>query len=182
MGLLSINNSLVVIIDIQEKLLNAVFNKRNLEDKACVISKAANILNIPVIVTEQYPKGLGKTIDNLKNYLNPNTNFFEKTDFSALNNSNIYDYIKQQNKKQIVIFGIETHICVSQTVEALIQEGFDVFVIKDACGSRAESEHMAGLDRMKENHAHCITAEIALFEWLRTSKHPNFKEIQGLIK
>ena len=154
MTILNIEDSVVIIIDVQEKLLNAVFNKASLEKKATTIANTAKILGIPVIVTEQYPKGLGATVESLKN----------------------------SGKKQVIIFGIETHICVSQTTNALVQEGFEVSVIRDACGSRSELEYSAGLSRMKDNGAHILTTEIALFEWLKGAKHPNFKEVQTLIK
>lgn len=179
---LNLENSLVLIIDVQEKLLNAVFNKETLSKKAGIISKTAQILGIPVIVTEQYPKGLGNTVDEVKQVLPENTQFFEKTSFSALNNPEILDAIKSYNKNQIVIFGIETHICVNQTAAALLELGYEVNVIKDACGSRSEIEYEAGLERMKDNGAHILTTEIALFEWLKGAKNPNFKDVQALIK
>ncbi len=182
MAQLNIEDSLVLIIDIQDRLLNAVFNKELVQKKSAIIARAAGILNIPVIVTEQYPKGLGNTVETLRSSLDKETLYFEKTAFSALVDLQILDAIKKNNCKQIVIFGIETHICVNQTAEALIRAGFEVNVISDACGSRAESEYQAGLNRMKDNGAHVLTTEIALFEWLKTSKHPNFKEIQALIK
>lgn len=181
MTMLNLDESLVLIIDVQEKLLNAVFNKPLLEKKAEIIAKATNVLDIPTIVTEQYPKGLGNTVPVIKDNLT-NAKYFEKTDFSALNNNELKDILKNMKKKQIVIFGIETHICVNQTVAALIEEGYEVHVISDACGSRAEMEYSAGLTRMKDNGAYIITTEIALFEWLRGANHPKFKEIQSLIK
>ena len=82
----------------------------------------------------------------------------------------------------ILLAGIETHICVNQTVADLIKLGYDVFVVTDACGSRSEVEYKAGLERMKSHGAQLITTEIALFEWLKSSKHQNFKEVQSLIK
>lgn len=183
MSVLDENDSLLLIIDVQEKLLNAVFNKESLEKKAAIMSRAATILGIQTIVTEQYPQGLGSTVNSVKeNLLNINTSFYEKNSFSALDEENVFDAIRKSQKKQILILGIETHICVNQTVNALIELGFDVSVIKDACGSRTEIEHNAGIDRMREDGAHIITTEIALFEWLKSSKHPNFKEIQALIK
>ena len=182
MTILNIEDSLVLIIDVQEKLLNAVFNKASLEKRTEIIAGAAKILGIPVIVTEQYPKGLGATIEGLKNTLAENTQYFEKTAFSALENPEVMDALKKSGKKQVVIFGIETHICVSQTTNALIQEGFEISVIRDACGSRSELEYLAGLERMKDNGAHVLTTEIALFEWLKGAKHPKFKEVQMLIK
>ena len=182
MTILSIEDSIVMIIDVQEKLLNAVFNKTSLEKKATTIANTAKILGIPVIVTEQYPKGLGASVESLKEALPENTQYFEKTAFSALENNDVLEALKNSGKKQVVIFGIETHICVSQTTNALIQEGFEVSVIRDACGSRSELEYSAGLGRMKDNGAHVLTTEIALFEWLKGAKHPNFKEVQTLIK
>ena len=182
MTILNAENSLVLIIDIQEKLLNAVFDKILVEKKSEIIAKAANILNIPVIVTEQYPKGLGATVGTIKECLAEDTKYFEKTAFSALDSTDIKEAIKKVDKKQIILFGIETHICVSQTANALIEEGYDVYIIRDACGSRAEMEYSAGLARMKENGAHIITAEIAVFEWLKGAGNPKFKEVQSLIK
>lgn len=180
MTILNSNDSMVFIIDIQEKLLNAVFNKDMLARKAEIIAKIANVLNLPVIITEQYPKGLGDTVANIKNIVN--ATIYEKDTFSALDNTDVFDAIKNAGRKQIALLGIETHICVSQTANALVEAGYDVNIISDACGSRVLFEHAAGLDRMKSNGANIITTEIALFEWLKSSKHPNFKEIQTLIK
>ena len=182
MAQLNLEDSLVLIIDVQDKLLNAVFNKEQVEKKSAIIAEAAKILGIPVVVTEQYPKGLGNTIPAVKDALAEDTEIFEKTAFSALNNEEILEAIKKHNKKQILIFGIETHICVSQTTAAFRELGYEVSVIKDACGSRAEEEYLAGLERMKDNGAYIITTEIALFEWLKGAKHPNFKAVQALIK
>ena len=172
MTILNSQDSLVLIIDIQDRLLNAVFDKSLVE----------NILKIPAIVTEQYPKGLGNTILSLKESLGDNARYFEKTAFSALDNNEIKEAVRKEDKKQIILFGIETHICVNQTAYALLEEGYEVHVIRDACGSRSEIEYSSGLARMKDYGAHIITAEIALFEWLRGAKHPNFKEVQSLIK
>ena len=182
MAILDAENSFVLIIDVQEKLLNAVFNRTSLEKKAEIITKAANILNIPIIITEQYPKGLGYTIDGIRSVLPDDMVYFDKTAFSALENKEVFNKLEASSRKQAVLFGIETHICVSQTAAALINAGYEVHVIKDACGSRAELEYSAGLNRMKDNGAHIITTEIALFEWLKSAKHPDFKEIQSLIK
>ena len=182
MAQLNLEDSLVLIIDVQDKLLNAVFNKEQVEKKSAIVAEAAKILGIPVVVTEQYPKGLGNTIPAVKDALAEDTEIFEKTAFSALNNEEILEAIKKHNKKQILIFGIETHICVSQTTAAFRELGYEVSVIKDACGSRAEEEYLAGLERMKDNGAYIITTEIALFEWLKGAKHPNFKAVQALIK
>ena len=171
--MLNIEASVVLIIDVQEKLLNAIYDKESCYKNAVIMSKAAQILDIPVVITEQYPKGLGSTVAGICG-----TNIFEKTSFSA------FEEIKTslEGRKQIVVFGIETHICVNQTVEFLLKAGFEVHVVKDACSSRMEAEHLAGLERMRDNGAHILTTEIALFEWLKSSKHPKFKDVQMLIK
>lgn len=90
--------------------------------------------------------------------------------------------LKEAGKTQIVLGGIETHICVLQTACDLIKEGFDVYIIKDACASRNKKEYKTGLELLKQYGAKISCVEIALFEWLKTSKHPNFREVQTLIK
>ena len=146
------------------------------------VARAANILNIPTIVTEQYPKGLGNTVFEIKYGLQNEASTIEKTAFSAMLESKFAEKIRGLNRKQIVIGGIETHICVLQTVENLINEGFEVYVLKDACASRNKKDYKTGLELMKQYGAKTTCSEIVLFQWLKTSKHPNFKEIQALIK
>ena len=182
MSALDDKESLLLIIDIQDRLLQAIFNKHNVEIKSDVLVKTAKILNIPIIITEQYPKGLGMTAQYIKDTLLDDTIIFEKEYFSALNNIEITNAINDAGRKQILVFGIETHICVNQTVADLIRLGYEVFVVTDACGSRTEFEYKAGLERMKSNGAQMISTEIALFEWLKSSKHKHFKEIQSFIK
>ena len=179
--ILNQNNCLIMIIDIQEKLLNAVFNKEILEKNASIWAKSATTLNIPVLITEQYPKGLGNTNESIKNSIE-NAKYYEKSDFNALTNTEVSEELAKSNKKQIILFGIETHICVYQTVTALIQAGYDVVVINNACGSRNAEEHSLALKYMEKLGAHIKTTEMALFELLKSSKHHNFKEIQSLIK
>lgn len=179
MSLLDENNSFLLIIDIQEKLINAAYNKEVLQKNASILASAANILHIPVIITEQYPRGLGGTVNTI-NYRS--AKIFEKNTFSALDNEDINIAVESLGRKQAILFGIETHICVSQTSAALVDSGYDVCVVANACGSRNEFEHNYGLERIKQNGGEIITTEIALFELLKSSKHPNFKEIQSLIK
>ena len=182
MTILNEKECLIIIVDIQEKLLKAAFNKDLIQTKAVILAKAASILKIPVIVTEQYPKGLGKTVQELASSLDNKTEFYEKTSFSALENTDIANAIDKYGKKQILICGIEAHICVSQTAYDLVNKGYDVTLIKDCSGSRNIIEYEAGIERMKDNNIHIITTEIALFELLKSSKHTNFKEVQALIK
>lgn len=180
-NMLSKKNSLLLVLDVQEKLVNAL-DKDVVVKKTSILTKAANILGIPTIITEQYPKGLGKTIDSIKQNLAPNTEVFEKTSFSAVAEPGFLDLLKSYGKKQITICGIETHICVHQTAADLLTEGFDVYVAKDACASRNKYEFKQGIECMQANGAKISCVEIILFEWLKTAKDFCFKEVQALIK
>lgn len=179
--MLNIEDSVVVIIDIQDKLVNAV-GKYSPVEKACKIAQAANILEIPVIVTEQYPQGLGETVSSLKESLPNDTVFIEKSSFSALLTDEFKEQLKSTHKKQVIIFGIEAHICVHQTICDLIKCGYEVYIVKDASASRNKYEFKTGIELIKQNGAKVTCTEIVLFEWLKTSKHPNFKAVQALIK
>lgn len=181
MNTLSAENSLVLIIDIQDRLV-AALNKDVIVENSVKVASAAKALNIPVILTEQYPKGLGHTVQRLTDVLPEGSEVVEKTYFNALLEDGMLDKIKSYGKKQIVIFGIETHICVHQTASALVEEGFEVYVIKDACASRNKYEFKQGIEAMVANGVKVSCVEIALFEWLKGAKNPKFKEVQALIK
>ena len=139
-------------------------------------------MQIPVVVTEQYPQGLGETVPEIKAHLSVDTKYFEKKDFNALADEKVLETLKSYGKNQVVIWGIETHICVHQTVAALLKAGFEVTVVSNACGSRSEYEYQLGLENMKQNGAKIKSAEMILFELLKGAKHPCFKDIQALIK
>lgn len=165
----------ILIIDVQEKLLNAVFNPETVKKNTEILAKAAEILELPVFITEQYPKGLGSTVIPVDGKV------YEKTAFNALEDKTLLEDLKACGN-QIIVFGIETHICVHQTVAGLIDNGFEVTVISDACGSRFKEHCDAGLSCMKANGAQIKPTEMVLFELLKSAKHPKFKEIQNLIK
>ena len=181
MNVLNPENSLLLVIDVQEKLVNAL-DKNIIVKRVSNLVKSARLLEIPVVVTEQYPKGLGATVQEVSSEFPECTPVFEKTSFNALDEEGVLEKIKSYNKKQIVICGIETHICVHQTAAALLREGFEVYVVKDACASRSKYEFKQGIELMAANNAKISCVEIVLFEWLKTAKNPHFKEIQALIK
>jgi len=180
-NLLDKNDSLLLIIDVQERLVNAL-DKKVVESKTETLVKAAKILEIPIIATQQYPKGLGLIVESVKQHFSSDTPIIDKTSFSAVKEEGFMEVLKSFNKKQIVICGIETHVCVHQTVADLIENGFEVCVVKDACASRNKYEFKQGIECMQKNGAKISCLEIVLFEWLRDAKNPNFREIQGLIK
>ena len=179
--MLDTQNSLLLVIDIQERLV-AALDKDIIVNRAGKLVEAANILNIPVIVSEQYPKGLGNTVPQVASKLTPSTHIVEKTSFSLLREDGFLEKLKSYGRKQIVICGIETHICVYQTACELIEAGFEVVVPKDACASRNKYEFKQGIDSMHDCGARISCVEMVLFEWLRGAKHPKFKEVQALIK
>lgn len=175
--MLEAKDSLVLMIDVQERLVGAL-EKNVIEEKAQKIVDGAKALEIPVLVTEQYPKGLGHTVVTLPN----GVEVVEKTYFNALLEEGMLDKIKAYGKKQVIIFGIETHICVYQTACALMEAGFEVYVVKDACASRNKYEFKQGIEAMRDNGAKISCVEMILFEWLKGAKNPKFKEVQALIK
>lgn len=176
--MLDIENCLIVVIDVQEKLNLAV----NLYvENVLKITKASSLLEIPVIVTEQYPKGLGSTVNEIKQSVK-NALYVEKTSFSAYLNEDFVKCLQNFNRKQIIIFGIETHICVYQTICDLIKHGYEVYFVKDASASRNNEEANVATELIKKSGAFVTSTEIVLFELIKTSRHPKFKEIQNLIK
>lgn len=172
-------NSTFLFIDVQEKLVG-MLRKDKAAKKAEILAKTAKILNIKTILTEQYPQGLGATIPTVKYNLPDSAKFFEKTSFNALLTDGVKEAIG--DVKNVFIFGIETHICVYQTALALLENGYNVFVVKDACASRETDEFKAGINLMEKEGAKILTTEMVIFELLKSSKHPNFKEVQFLIK
>lgn len=168
-----------LMIDIQEKLAKAIFNREAVIKNATVLSKTAKNLNIDFFITEQYPQGLGETLVDLKT---EKSVIFIKTDFDATKNKELANLIKDSGKTQIVLFGIETHICVYQTAMSFLELGYDVTLISNASGSRMESEHISALNYIQNNGGKIKTTEMVIFELLKSSRHEKFKEIQGLIK
>jgi len=181
-NILNADNALLLIIDIQEKLLPAQGKPEKMEKNIGILALAANILNIPTIVSEQYPKGLGPTVASIKEKLPMDAKYFEKTAFSCVQEEGFLELLKSYNRKQIIVCGMETHICVHQTVNDLLKEGFEVHVIQDAVSSRDKYEYKRGIERMGSDGAVLTCLETALFEMLRSAKHPQFKVIQALIK
>jgi nicotinamidase-related amidase len=177
--MLNTENTLFLMIDMQEKLVAATNANREVQN-AKKLLKTATVLEVPIIITEQYPKGLGGTVEDLKGFcLN---NVFEKTSFSALAEESISQAVANFSRKQVVLFGIETHICAYQTALSLKDMGFDVYIVCDASASRDDFQHKTALHLMENAGIKVTTTEIVVFELLKTSKHPNFKEIQTLIK
>jgi len=177
MPLIHNDKSLFLIIDLQARLLPAIFQGDEVVQKTAKLQQAAEILNIPLLFTEQNPKGLGPTTDQLTV---PEGRLFTKMTFDCCKTGGFREML--QGKDQIVVAGSEAHVCVLQTVLGLLEWEKSVFVLSDAIGSRTLENKQAGITRMQQNGAEIITTEMVLFEWLESAKNPNFKSILQLIK
>ena len=180
------SNAILLVIDIQEKLFPKVFNKNIVEKNSQILLKTFELLELPILLTEQYPKGLGSTIMSLQKICSGidknNLLRFEKSSFSCFQEDNFKNVLKNQKKKQILILGIETHVCILQSAFDLKSEGYYPYVITDAVGSRGKNDHESAFKRLSAHGIDQITSEMVVFELLRNFKHPKFREISKLIK
>ncbi|MBZ4644034.1 MAG: isochorismatase hydrolase [Deferribacteraceae bacterium] len=179
----NVDDTAFLLIDVQKRLVKAMDEKVYAEKikNMQILLKAAEILKIPVIYTEQYVKGLGETVDELKPYLN-NAVHVEKITFSCCGEEKFMEQLEKfKNIRNVVVFGMETHVCVLQTVMDLL-ENYDVFVVKDAVQSRSKQNWKTGLQYMSEAGAILTSTEIVLFMLLRRAKTDEFKMISSLVK
>ena len=139
------------------------------------------VLNLPVCVTEQYPKGLGRTVPELLDLLDPGT-ILEKTSFSSCGCSGLRELLEAVGTSTVLLCGIETHVCVNQSAHDLLGAGYGVHLAVDAVGSRRILDREIALQKMSSSGVVLTTSEMAAFELLRDSKHLRFKEIQALFK
>lgn len=177
-------DGVLLIIDIQERLGSAMPEKilHSISNNTQILTQAANALDIPVIVSEQYPKGLGATLSSISTCLTENTHKQEKTCFSCAGNTQFIDTLKQLNKKQIIITGMEAHICVTQTAIELQRQGYQAFIVADAVCSRKKTHYQNALQRMQQAGCIITNMESVCFEWLQDATHSQFKTIAKLIK
>lgn len=176
------NKCALVIVDFQEAFREMIPDFAEISANITKIGTGFRILNLPIIVTEQYPKGLGNTAEEILKILPTHFHCIEKTAFSSCGASAFIEKLDATNTKQVLLCGLETHICVNQTAHDLLNEGYDVHILVDAVGSRSPINKEIGLSKMKINGVVPTCVEMALFELMRDSKHEHFKEIQSLIK
>ncbi len=177
MMLMKKTDSLLLIIDVQERLAPAMDNPREVINGCATLLGVAQELGVPCVISEQYPQGLGQTMVDLRNELAPDSTYFPKIEFSCWQNEKIAQEIKKHNKKQIIIAGVETHICVVQTAIDLKNAGYDVFVVSNACSSRNQLNHVLGLQRLMHSGVEVVNTEMVIFEWLEKAGSPEFKTI-----
>ena len=172
--------ALLLVVDVQERLLPAMFEAERLARQCALLARAARQLGIPVITTEQYPEKLGATIAPLAELLG-DTRPVAKMLFSACTEP-VMSALQNSQRRSIVLCGVEAHVCVMQTALDLVENGFTVFVPQDAVSSRYESDKRIGLERMKSVGAVPCSTEMVVFELLREAGTPDFKALLPFIK
>lgn len=179
--LLSADRSALLVVDIQERLVPAVLDADRVVAKTRILLQAAKTLGIPAFASEQYVKGLGPTVAPVAELLDDGARL-EKIAFSCLREPTIAAALRAAGKDQIVLAGIESHVCVLQTALDLRAAGRDVFVVADAVSSRAASSVDLALTRMTAAGVKTINTEMAVFEWMERAGTPAFRALSALIK
>jgi nicotinamidase-related amidase len=175
----------VVVVDVQDRLAHAMPSEQleHVKRAAKILVEAARLLGAPVLVTEQYPKGLGKTLPEVSQSLDAaDAARFEKTAFSACDAQGFADRLKASGARSAVVLGMETHVCVYQTVRDLVQAGFEVYVPIDGVASRREDHRETGLMLCDRAGAIRTTSESVVFDWLERAEGDVFKQISKLVR
>jgi nicotinamidase-related amidase len=183
--LLSRDKSQLLVVDVQDKLLSAISGKDRVVDRCVRLVLAARKLGIPITLSEQYPQGLGPTVDPIREAFANDGFVIDKTEFSCARSEPLRERLhelRRQGRPQVVIGGIEAHVCVTQTAIDLEGQGFEAFVVADAVGSRTKASRKLGLARLQRSGVDVVDSEMVLFEWMERAGTPEFKELQALIK
>ena len=174
----------LLVIDMQERLLPAMAGTETVLERSRIVVAAAQRLEVPILFTEQYPRGLGHTDPNLlETALEPPV--LEKVTFSAARTREMAELVelrRDAGRDQLVIVGIEAHVCVLQTALDFAERTLSVAVVADATSSRKDSDRSCGLGRLEKNGVAIVTSEMVVFEWLGAAGTPEFKDLSALLK
>jgi nicotinamidase-related amidase len=182
-ALLERGSSQLLIVDIQEKLIPTIHGAERMIARTLFLIEAARTLGLPITLTEQYPKGLGPTEPSLRAACDNAVQAFAKTAFSCLKDDAIRMHLTSHDaRKQLVIMGMEAHVCVLQTALDAVSAGYSVFVVGDAISSRSASDVEVAQRRLTASGVTMISAEMAFFEWLERSGTPEFKQLAPLLR
>ena len=179
--MLEIDDSALVVVDVQGKLAELMHDKETLFKNIEILIRSAKILGIPIIWCQQTPTALGATIPRIARLLE-GLEPIDKATFSCFAHQPFADKLKSLERPQVILSGIEAHICIYQTAADLLKEGYSVDVIADAVSSRIKKNKKVGLKRIEKIGANVSSTEMALFELLKTAEHPQFKQIVKLVK
>ena len=176
-----IENSVFVLIDFQEKLVPAIYDNKELEKKVAIFVKGCRLLDVPILTVQNYTKGMGDTTQAIKDAL-VNTEYTEKMSFSCCGCPEFVAKLKETGRKNVIVAGVETHICVQQTVFDLMGIGYNVYVLADCSASRKEADRLYSEETMRAGGARITTYESVLFELMVRADHPKRKEVSNLVK
>jgi nicotinamidase-related amidase len=179
--MLTVTDSVLLVIDVQEKLFRVMYQKEQFADNLQRLIKGIQVLEVPVLVTEQYPQGLGPTIPEIAGLLTV-VKPYPKVNFSCCGDEAFLRAFQQAHRKQVLIAGIESHICVYQTAADLISAGYEVHVVGDAVSSRTGQNKNTGIKMMLQAGAKLTGTEAALFELLKVAKGDKFKAISQIVR
>lgn len=173
-------NSALILVDYQARLMPSIYEGEGIIAAGIFLAEIAQTLLIPILGTEQNPAGLGQNDERIKYFC---TQTMEKRSFNAAADG-LAKYIEaiDPSIKQLVLAGCETHVCLMQTALGLQAMGYEVAVVPEACGSRAPQDKFTALERLKQHKVALLSTEMLAFEWLKSSEHPQFKNIVNLIK
>ncbi len=175
------DDSALIIVDIQERLAAVMSEKEKVLGNCLHLIELSKLMNIPVIVTEQYPKGLGPTVEEIRNAM-PHYSLVEKISFNCCDEKKFIDIIESLNRKKLILTGMETHICVLQTCLGLIKRGYHLHVVADAVCSRRQEDKNTGINLMRDAGAVITCTETVLFQLLRIAGTEEFRIISKRIK
>lgn len=171
------NNSILLVIDVQENLTPVQESPREVINGCTTLLEVAGELNIPCVIAEQDHKVFGQTMIDLRRVLKKDTKYYEKDTFSSYKNDTIRKVVEDSGRKQIIVAGLEVHLCVLQTAIDFHNAGYEVFVVTDACSSRSNFQNALGLQRLAKNGIDIVSREMVLFEWLDRSGSELFDEL-----
>ncbi len=180
--MLSITDTALIVIDVQGKLAQLMYNKDHLFANLTRMVKGAQILGLPIVWTEQVPEKLGPTLPELAGLLSASAQPVSKASFSCCGHPPFLEQVQALNRRQLLLTGIETHICVYQTAVDLLRLGFEVQVVADAVSSRTAENRQIGLDRIRAAGGVVTSTEMALFELVRVAQGDAFRQISRLVK
>jgi len=179
---LDTDKAVLVVIDIQERLVTAMPQKVyvRLRNTVAMLAEAAKVLGVPVVTTEQYPRGIGHTVPELAELCSEKV--VEKVSFGCCGEPDFLAAIKETGRSQVLVTGMEAHVCVYQTVLGLLEDGYHVHLVRDAICSRNKIDFLSGVANAAEAGAVVTTAETVLFQLLQDSTHDQFKAISKMVK
>ena len=176
------SDAFVCVVDLQEKLVPTQSRPAELLKRVSVLLGGAAALEIPFVAAQQYPKGLGPVVPEVKELFPEGTFITDKITFSCFGTPEFREAAEKLNRKQMILLGVETHVCVLQTAFDALKLGYEVYLAEDCTDSRHDFDRAAGIALMRENGVKVVTGEMLLFQLMHDSRHPVFKTISKLVR